>query len=311
MGGNVFADKTSDIKQEYITPTLNAYFEELKSIFPNKSHIFNGASFVLLGSAGKKPISGDIDLGIHITEIIDTYDKSILEWGLSSNNIYKEFELLTKRARTATPEQLRRKAFLKEVTLHINNHAPTIYCDEKKVSGGNIFSLYPQINERGINTGQGVQIDWMVGNLDWLKFSYYSSAYPNGSNVKGLHRTQLILSAFQVADLSFNHIDGIKDKISGTVLADNPRTALAILGDRLGVNITVNDSNDYYKLHNLLKCNIGSNNYKKMLDIYFKILDSTRADIPDDMQGHWIDAKDRLGLTGKFLPDDSHLKVYV
>jgi hypothetical protein len=310
MGGNVFANKTADIKKEYITPTLNAYFEELKSIFPKKSYIFNLGSFVLLGSAGKKPISGDIDLGIDISEIIDDYDSSISDWGLESDNIYKEFALLTKRARTATPEHLRRKAFLKEVTLHINKHAPTLYCDEKKVSGGNIFSLYPQLDQQGAHVGQGVQIDWMIGNLDWLKFSYYSSAYPNGSNVKGLHRTQLILSAFQVAGLSFNHVDGIKDKITGAVLSDNPRTALLILGDRLDVNVSRNDTNDYYKLHSLFKNNIKSNDYQQMIDIYFKILDSTRADIPDDMQDQWCNAKDRLGLTGKFLPDDSKLKVY-
>ena len=39
-----------------------------------------------------------------------------------------------------------------------------------------------------------------------------------------------------------------------------------------------------------------------------KILNSTRADIPVDMQDYWIQNKDRLGLTGKFLPDDSNLR---
>jgi hypothetical protein len=49
--------------------------------------------------------------------------------------------------------------------------------------------------------------------------------------------------------------------------------------------------------------------YNTLLNIYFKILDSTRADIPDDMQDEWRKRKDSLGLTGKFLPDNSALKV--
>jgi hypothetical protein len=51
--------------------------------------------------------------------------------------------------------------------------------------------------------------------------------------------------------------------------------------------------------------------YDKLLDIYFKILDSTRADIPDDLQEEWLLRKDRLGLTGKFLPDTSALKAQI
>jgi hypothetical protein len=46
------------------------------------------------------------------------------------------------------------------------------------------------------------------------------------------------------------------------------------------------------------------------MDRYLKILDSTRADIPDNLQQYWIDNKDKLGLKGKFLPDTSNLIKY-
>jgi hypothetical protein len=49
--------------------------------------------------------------------------------------------------------------------------------------------------------------------------------------------------------------------------------------------------------------------YNTLLNIYFKILDSTRADIPDNLQDEWRQRKDSLGLTGKFLPDTSALRV--
>ena len=310
-GGNVFAGKTMGIKREHIPTTLAAYFAELKSVFPKKAGIFNEQNFVPLGSVGKKAVSGDIDLGVSASDLLDKEmsDAAIAAWGIDPAAVATEFETLKKRARTSTPEQLRMKAFLKLLTLHINTHAPTLYCDEKKVTDGNIFGLFPQIDEAGGHVGTGVQIDWMVGDLNWLKFSYHSAAYPEGSNVKGLHRTQLMLAAFQVAGLSFAHVTGVKDKATGEVIARDPDQALKVLSKRLGFNIKQSDAEDYYKLHELFKAKMKPEDYNTLLNIYFKILDSTRADIPDDLQDDWRKHKDSLGLTGKFLPDTSALRT--
>jgi hypothetical protein len=118
-----------------------------------------------------------------------------------------------------------------------------------------------------------------------------------------------MLSAFQVAGLSFNHVTGVKDKDTGKVIAHDPDQALTILGQRLGFKISQADAEDYYRLHALLKEKMKTADYNTLLNVYFKILDSTRADIPDDMQDEWRQRKDLLGLTGKFLPDNSALKV--
>ena len=310
-GGNVFAGKTTSIKREHIQPTLNAYFSELKSVFPKKAAIFNQNNFVPLGSVGKKAVSGDIDLGVSASDLLDKQmsDQSIAAWGVDPAAVAKEFEALKARARSSTPEQLRMKAFLKLLTRYINAHAPTLFCDEKKVTDGNIFGLFSQLDDQGNHVGSGVQIDWMVGDLNWLKFSYHSAAYPEGSNVKGLHRTQLMLAAFQVAGLSFSHIGGVKDKDTGEVIARDPDQALSVLGKRLGFNVKQSDAEDYYKLHALFKAKMQPADYNTLLNIYFKILDSTRADIPDDMQDEWRKRKDSLGLTGKFLPDTSALRT--
>jgi len=310
-GGNVFSGKTASIKLEHIGPTLDEYFAELKQLFPKKASIFNVAHFHALGSVGKKPMSGDIDLGIDSSSILDKEmsDKSIAAWNLDPKLVHAEFAKLEKRSKTSTPEQLFMKAFFKELTLYINSHAPRLYCDEKKVTAGNIFGLFPQIDKAGEEVGIGVQIDWMVGNLAWLKFSYHSAAYPVESNVKGLHRTQLMLAAFQVVNLSFNHVSGVKDKETGLVIAHDPENALTELGKRLGFKITQADSEDYYKMNKLFKAKMKPKDYSSLLDIYFKILDSTRADIPNDLHPEWKKRKERLGLTGKFLPDNSALKA--
>jgi hypothetical protein len=312
-GGNVFTGKTGPILRENIPPTLDAYFAELKSIFPKKAGIFNAQHFEPLGSVGKKAQSGDIDLGVSAADLVDKEisDQSISLWNINPADVTATFEQLKKRARTASATDLRMKAFLINLVNYINSHAANLFCDEKKVSAGNIFGLFPQKDPSGKDIGQGVQIDWMVGDLNWLRFSYYSAAYPEGSNVKGLHRTQLMLSAFQVADLSFNHVSGVKDKTTGEILASDPKQALAILNKRLGTKITPDIAEDYYKLHKTLKAQMNPAAYDQMINTYFKILDSTRADIPDDLQKEWLARKDQLGLTGKFLPDDSKLKAAV
>lgn len=309
-GGNVFTGKTAGIKLEYIKPTMDAYFAELKQLFPKKASIFNANHFKPLGSVGKKPISGDIDLAIDSKSLLDKNfsDASIEEWGIDPKAVQQEYAKLAQRAKTSTPEQIAMKAFLKLLVLHINSHAPTLYCDEKKITNGNIFGLYPQINTKGEHVGIGVQIDWMVGDIDWLTFSYHSSAYPEGSNVKGLHRTQLMLSAFNQAGLSFNHVSGVKDMDTGKVIATDPTSAIKELNKRLGTHFNADSVDDYYKLRAALKKHASDEDYSKILDTYFKILDSTRADIPDDLQSEWKKRQHRLGLTGKFLPDDSHLK---
>jgi hypothetical protein len=312
-GGNVFKGKTTAIKREYIDSTLKAFFGEMRSIFPRKAAIFveDAGHFHALGSVRKKAVSGDIDLGISVNNILDKEmsDASMAEWGVNPKDVADRFVILQKRARTATPETLRLKAFFLCLVEYINSNAPVAYCDPDKVSAGNIFFLYPQINEAGDHVGEGVQIDWNIGNIAWLKFSYHSAAYPEGSNVKGLHRTQLMLSAFQVAGLSFNHTQGVKDKATGEIIADNPDKALTVLSQRLGFKITQSDADDYYKLHALLKTKMKPEDYNTLLNVYFKILDSTRAGIPDDLRDEWRSRKDSLGLTGKFLPDDDPLKV--
>ena len=151
----------------------------------------------------------------------------------------------------------------------------------------------------------------MVGDLEWLKFSYYSAAYPDDSNIKGLHRTQLMLSAFSVAGLSFNHVSGVKDKNSGEVVAMSPKGALAVLGARLGFMLTEEDAADYYKLYTLLAENMDPDQKHRLLCTYFKILDSTRTTIPDNLRTHWINMKTPLGLTGKFLPKDDPLRQFL
>ena len=75
-----------------------------------------------------------------------------------------------------------------------------------------------------------------------------------------------------------------------------------------GLNLSIQQLANYHTLHDAIK---GHPLYDNTMQIYLKILDRTRVDIPDDLQEYWIQHKDEFGLTGKFLPDDSNLRSYI
>ena len=303
-GGNVFGT-TAPIKREYIQPTLDKFTKELKRIFPKVTF-----SFESLGSVGKKAESGDIDLGFSANNIISNDGTPLFDkWGISPQEFQVTYDQIRKRSKTATEAQSKLRAMLQLIATKIENESETIGTDTKASGSGSIYCAFPQYDESGNTVGdKSVQIDINVGNLDWLKFSYYSNTYKD--NVKGLHRTQLMLSMFQALGLSFTHATGVKSKETGETIATNPGEAIQALNDGYGIELTPDVVNDYFELMGYIKKNISKDKFNQILDIYLKILDSTRADIPFDLQQYWIKNQDRLGLKGKFLPDDSKLTQY-
>jgi hypothetical protein len=303
-GGNVFGT-TSSIKKEYIQPTLEKFTSELKRIYPKIDFKFN-----TLGSVGKKDESGDIDLGMSVDQFMTKDGTPLLaNWSIDPNEFNALFEKIRKRTRTATETQSKLRAMLELIATNIEAKSQFIDTDIKAAGGGSIFCTAPQYNEKGEEIDdKSVQIDINVGNLDWLNFSYYSNTYKD--NVKGLHRTQLMLSMFQVLNLTFKHSEGVKDKATGEIVATTPKEALNALNKGYGLNLSQDILNDYFELMNSLKKNLPKEKVNQILDTFIKILDSTRADIPTDIQDYWIANQDRLGLKGKFLPDNSNLIKY-
>lgn len=303
-GGNVFGT-TSSIKKEYIQPTLDKFIKELKRLYPKINF-----DFETLGSVGKKDESGDIDLGFSINNFITTQgEPKLLEWGIDSKEFQSTYEAIRKKARTASELQSTIRAVLQLVAVNIENKSQLITTDSKAAGSGSIFCTFPQYDKSGKQVeDKTVQIDINVGSIDWLKFSYYSNTYKD--NVKGLHRTQLMVALFQAAGMTFSHGAGVKMKDTGETVATNPQEAIEALNKAYNINITSDVLNDYFELISYLKQNLHREKYNKILDIYLKILDSTRADIPTNIQKYWIENQDRLGLKGKFLPDDSSLTKY-
>jgi hypothetical protein len=303
-GGNVFGT-TSSIKKEYIQPTLTKFVTELKKIYPKVDFKFN-----TLGSVGKKDESGDIDLGMSVDQFMTKDGTPLLaNWNIDKAQFDALYDKIRRRVISSTEAQSKLRAMLELISIDLEKKSDYIDTDSKSAGGGSIFCVFPQYDENGkIIDDKEVQIDINVGNLDWLNFSYYSNTYKD--NVKGLHRTQLMLSMFQALGMTFNHGTGVKDKITKEIVATTPQEALDVLNKGYGLSLSQDILNDYFELMNSLKKNLSKDKLNQILDTYLKILDSTRCDIPLDLQKYWIDNQSRLELKGKLLPNNSNLIKY-
>jgi hypothetical protein len=299
-GGNVF-EASSPIKREDITPTMKEFFKQFETVFPAARLHFEGIR--TLGSVGKKEISGDIDLALSEKSF-----KNINDWGLQKDRVEELFNIFKKKAKTSTDEQLTKRAVIVAIAEKLVSSNTDIVTDVKGSGAGALFCQFPQFDSTGKQLDKKVQIDINVGDVDWLTFAYHSASYKG--NVKGLHRTQFLVSLFSHKGYTFSHNYGVKNKETQKVVATTPKQAIELLNKLYNIHLNEESVGDYFTLIEELKKNLSEEDLHAVFDTYLKILDSTRADIPDDLQQYWIDNQQRLGLKGKFLPNDSNLIKY-
>jgi hypothetical protein len=299
-GGNVF-EASSPIKKEDIVPTMKEFFKQFETVFPAARLHFEGIR--TLGSVGKKEVSGDIDLALSE----DSF-KNINDWGLDKDRVDELFNIFKKKAKTATEEQLTKRAVIVAIAEKLVASNTDIITDVKGSAAGALFCQFPQFDSNGNQLDKKVQIDINVGNVDWLTFAYHSATYQG--NVKGLHRTQLLVSLFSHKGYTFSHNYGVKNKETQEIAASTPDQAIDLLNKLYNIHLDKETVGDYHTLIDVLKRDLSEEDLHAVFDTYLRILDSTRADIPDDLQKYWIDNQERLKLKGKFLPDDSNLVKY-
>ena len=168
MGGNIFKNIATAIPRDRVEPTIEAYTKALGEIFPMKAHSLS--FFKPVGSAGKKPVSGDLDLAIDWTHIVRSFTSDeIGKWGIEWDDWNDLYTKIHKRARTATYQMSKMRALLTLISAKLTEKMNV----NDRVTAGNIFTCFEQHDESG-PTGDYVQVDWMVGDIDWLQWSYYS-----------------------------------------------------------------------------------------------------------------------------------------
>jgi len=301
MGGNVF-EYTQPINKEHIGSTLREFTKQLNIIFPKID--FN---FHLIGSTGKKDVSNDIDVALSESIFFTENDKiKWQDWSIDNHQFCFIYKQIRQRAKTATVKQSKLRALIKAISYKLLENK--IIADPKNSGSGSLFCCFPQYNEHGERLDKLVQIDINIGNLDWLNFSYYSEVYEG--NIKGLHRTQLLVALFAYKDRVFRHGTGIWNPTTKEYEAKTPDEAITLLSKLYGINFSLKILNNFFNIMNLLKYNVlklPPGNLEKIYDIYLKILDSTKTDIPYMLQNYWKENQLILKLEGKFLPKDSLL----
>jgi len=157
-GGHAFPNVKS-IPIQYVQKTFEVYYKKvLKPIGLKLSDIS------ILGSAGKKKISGDIDIGIDLKACA-------LLFGTSDPK-----EILTLIADR-----------IKKSVKGINAHG---------INSGQLYTKFPIQGQSG-----NVQVDLMIGKLKYLKFAYYAGTFaevnPESEELteyKGVYRNMLIMA---------------------------------------------------------------------------------------------------------------------
>ena len=322
-GGNVFkGERVGAIPLEFIEPTLERYYEELGRLFPQQTGFFQ--TIEPLGSVGKKAKSGDIDLAIDVSKLAPTrkIDEQMLQsWNLDPQSWANTRAKFAKRARNATDEELDLRAFLYELAKHIGENSQLIKTDLKKVTSGGMFSLFPQISDSGEQQDIGIQVDWMLGNKDWLKFAYFSDVPSvDQEMLKGLHRTQLIVALLGVKGYSFQHAKGIYRKGTKEKVVTSPQEAVELIEKLYGAPITVEEMRNFNSLYGWIEDNLSDEDKVDVYRYYLKILDSTRGNkdpatgeqcghIPTELEDFWLQNKDIIPLSGKFLCKDQKQRL--
>lgn len=309
-GGNVFRASSEQppvpIKREHIPNTLRAFQAELARIFPKKAQTFQALR--PLGSVGKKAESGDIDLSYDAKNLMPNKKPDLAGWGLNPSEFDTMVQQYQKRARTSTLQQVQLRAMIEMIGDRINKNSEEMEIDTKAAGRGSLFSSFTQVDETNTPLDKRVQIDVNIGAPEWLAFSYYSEPYQG--NVKGLHRTQLLVALSVNKGKVFRHELGVLDKETRELLAQHPEQFRDLLSQLYNLPFDLDTMNNFHKLHDFIKRRLSPNDYTNTIDIYLRILDSTRTDIPDELVDYWTKNQRRLHLTGKFLPDSSKLAQY-
>jgi len=317
-GGNVFkGERVGAIPLEFIQPTLESYYEELGRLFPQQTAFFQ--TIEPLGSVGKKAKSGDIDLAIDVSELAPSRkidDQMLQSWELDPQAWADTRARFAKRARNATDEELDLRAFLYELAKYIGENSQLIKTDLKKVTSGGMFSLFPQISDSGDQQEIGIQVDWMLGNKDWLKFAYFSDVPSvDQEMLKGLHRTQLIVALLGVKGYSFQHAKGVYRKGTKEKVVTSPQQAVELLEKIYGAPVSIEEMRNFNSLYGWIQANLSDSDKIEVFRYYLKILDRTRGNkdpatgeqcghIPTELEDFWRQNQNVIPLTGKFLCKD-------
>ncbi len=114
-GGNVFGN-TSSIRKENVVPTLKKFVQELNRIYPKVKFDFS-----ILGSAGKKEESGDLDLALSSDHFLNKKGEPLLsDWKIDSNEFKEVYQNIRNKVRSSSEAQSRVRAMIEIISTNFS-----------------------------------------------------------------------------------------------------------------------------------------------------------------------------------------------
>jgi len=289
-GGNVFKNSEYDAQNillNNIQPTVNKFVEDLGRLFPGKKPSFkeltNKSNW--LGSTGRKPESGDVDLAYSSDNFFVNGKPDIKGWGLDENEFNTLYEKLKKASRVATVEQIQIKALVQLIVKKINSGGGDLFSSDKASSAGSIHFSYPQYTPSGERLDTRAQLDLDIGDMDWLKFRFNSDLPKEDPQIKGLHRGQLMLAMFAATGYTFKSGKGFVRKDTGEIIADKPQSAMKVFNDEYKPKqpLTLEIINNYNQLMDYIKNNLKPEDRDAILNMFKEALRRADAYVPDNI----------------------------
>jgi hypothetical protein len=289
-GGNVFSNteyNAQGILLANIGPTLKKFVEDLSKIFPNKKSTFSSLNDKSnwLGSTGKKPQSGDVDIAYSAEHFFKNGKIDIDGWGVDENEYNTLYEKFKKTSRSASDEQIQIRALLELIINKINTTGGDMFASNKATNGGTIHFSYPQYTSSGEKLDSRTQLDLDSGDMDWLKFRYNSELSKEDPQIKGLHRGQLMLAMFAALGYTFKNGKGFIRKETGEIIADKPQGTIEFFNKEYNPKqpLTLEIINNYNKLMEYIKNNLKLEDQSKILDMFKEALRRAGAYIPNNI----------------------------
>lgn len=289
-GGNVFTGTeydTDDIPLDNIKPTIEKFTADLGKIFPRQKSTLTSLNDKSnwLGSTGKKPKSGDVDLAYSSENFFKNGDIDVAGWGVDQNEYNTLYEKNKKAARSASDEQIQIKSLIQLMVKKINGIGGDIYANDKAANGGTIHFSYPQYTPNGEKLDINAQLDIDTGDMDWLKFRYNSELPEDNPEIKGLHRGQLMLAMFAATGYTFKNGKGFIRKETGEILGSKPQDAIEFFNQEYNPKqlLTLDITSSYDKLMNYIKSNLKPEDKDKTLTLFREALRRANAYIPNNI----------------------------
>jgi hypothetical protein len=289
-GGNVFKNSEYDAQNillNNIQPTVNKFAEDLGKLFPSKRISFKELTDKnnWLGSTGRKPESGDVDLAYTSDNFFINGKPDTKGWELDENEFDTLYEKLKKASRVATVEQIQIKALVQLIVKKINSNGGDLFASDKASGAGSIHFSYPQYTLSGEKLDTRAQLDLDIGDIDWLKFRFNSELPKEDPQIKGLHRGQLMLAMFAATGYTFKSGKGFVRKDTGEIIADKPQSAMEVFNDEYKPQapLTLEIINNYNKLMDYVKNNLKPEDKDATLNMFREALKRAEAYVPDNI----------------------------